>query len=248
MSLKNLTLLLNNCKDLDMRIKKENNSKNFSLICTKIEQIFKNEKEIISLYIYGSFLTSNFNPNQSDIDLLIIAQDTNQPIRFINKIKKILYIFKDVKLDINIVFLSEFKKRWHIYRPPSYFVGIKHQSKLLYGKDLIKLVKDSEITKDKVYKRIVDLAQASRGIYINEKDIEFWAKKYIKWLRVVVLEILFLSGEFDLLFKSGAIKFLKKFPELSIIKKLNQDTLDFQIINKIAESLRIFTYNRFIKK
>jgi len=221
--------------------------KDTKLFLKSVVKEFKEIKEIISLYVYGSVLTKNFNPKRSDIDLLFIVKDIQNPESFINETKSKLKQFHDFKLDANIVFLSEFKKRWHIYRPPSYFIGIKHRSRLIYGKDLIKQVKDSEMTVDLVYKRIVDLAQSSRGIYLNSKEARFWKKKYVRWLKIAVLEILFLVDGLDLDFQSGLRKIKLIHPELFFLDILNKNKISMKEVNKIAEKLRLFILNRYIR-
>jgi len=220
-------------------------------VLNKIEEIikvFEGNKNIISIYLYGSILSNKFKPSKSDVDLLIIVDDSSKPFVFIKNIKKLFNSFKNIKFDVNIVFLSEFKKRWHIYRPPSYFIGIKYKSKLLLGKDVLRGVKDSELSKDKVYKRIVDLSQSSRGIYINSKESDFWASKYVGWLKMVVLEILFLTGEFELDFSTGLRKIKRKYRDLNFLDKLNKNKLNMRDINEIAEEIRVFFYKNFIKK
>jgi len=220
---------------------------NTELFLKAIVREFKDIKTIISLYVYGSVLTKDFNPKRSDIDLLFIVKDIQDPELFINETKGKLKQFHDFKLDANIVFLSEFKKRWHIYRPPSYFIGIKYRSKLIYGKDLIKQVKDSEMTIDLVYKRIVDLAQSSRGIYLNSKEAKFWKKKYIRWLKIAVLEVLFLADDLDLNFQSGLKKIKLIYPELFFLDILNKNKISMKEVNKVAEKLRLFILNRYIQ-
>jgi len=216
-------------------------------ISNRIKKIFDGEKNILSLYIYGSVLSDQFDPRRSDIDLLIICRDLEHPFKYINGLKNKLSALKDVRIDANIVFLSEFKKRWHIYRPPSYYLGIKYRHKLILGKDLITDCKDSEVTPEQIYKRIVDLAQGSRGVYVNGKDPEFWAKKYAGWLKVAVLETLFLTGEFDLSFFSGVERFLIKYPELKLLARLKEKSIDIGEVNEMAETLRVFFQNNFLK-
>jgi predicted nucleotidyltransferase len=213
----------------------------------KIVDLLKQEKAIISIYLYGSILTNNFKPLKSDIDILIIVKDQNKPFIFLKKIKTLTNSIKRIKIDTNIVFLSEFKMRRHIYRPPSYFIGIKYRSQLLFGKDLIKTVQDNELTYDAIHKRLIDLAQSSRAVYINNKDQMFWSRKYVGWLRMVVLEILFLSGDLDLVFSSGLQKIKKKHKSLTFLDNLKNDDLGIAKINEIAEKLRVFVKKKIIK-
>jgi predicted nucleotidyltransferase len=208
---------------------------------------FSEFKEIRSAYIYGSSISDRFDPKKSDVDILFICDDLENPKKFFNKIiRKKNKI--STRLDINIVFYQEFLKRWHIYRPPTYFIGIKNAHQFLWGKNLILSVKESDFRPKDLYKRITDLAQGSRGVYINGKNDSFWIKKYKGWLKIFVLEILYMQGIFNLDFSAGLSYFLKINPELIIIKNLSKKDINIRQVNDIAETLKVYVYNNFIKK
>lgn len=217
----------------------------------KIYEIIKNNfikhKEIISVYVYGSILTDRYIPGKSDVDILIITNDLNRPDIFLKKIRENVNSLKSIKTDINIVFLSEFKKRMHIYRPPTYFWGIKNEGELIFGKDLLSQVHESEITPKLIYKRAIDLAQGARGVYINSKDSDFWRKKYVKWLRVLALEVLYLHGIFDLYFESGLVKLIKINKSFEYLEHLLKKRLPMNTISNISERLKTYIFANFIK-
>ena len=223
------------------------NDKDWDRISGKIKDLFAKEPSIIALYVYGSILTDKFNPQKSDIDILIISRDLADPVAFIRRLKIKGDKFSAGRLDINLVFLSEFKNRWHIYRPPSYFLGIKYRHRLIFGRDLLVSVKDRELTVSQVYKRVVDLAQGSRGVYINGKEADFWRKKYAGWLRLAILEVLFLAGEFDLSFDTGVEKLIKKNKALAPLRRLKKPDLALSEINELAEKLRVHIHNNLLK-
>ncbi len=214
----------------------------------KIRKFFIKDRLIISAYVYGSFLTNQFNSKKSDVDILIICRDTDRPELFLKRIKSIHKKISELKLDINVVFYSEFIKRWHIYRAPTYFIGIKHRNKLICGKDILSTIDDKEVSVDDIYKRVVDLAQGSRGVYINGKDPDFWVNLYSRWLKISLLEVLFLTGELDLSYDSGLNKISKTFPELKSFKLLLAQKQEMEIINKLAEKLRVFMEKKIINK
>ncbi|MBU0722412.1 nucleotidyltransferase domain-containing protein [Patescibacteria group bacterium] len=149
-------------------------------ICNIKKQLKRNYvifNEIRSAYIYGSVLSDRFKEGKSDIDVLFICKDIEKPHLFLKKIKMKTKKIK-TKVDINVVFYSEFIKRWHIYRPPTYFVGIKLANELLWGEDLIRDVNIKDVKPINIYKRIVDLSQGIRGVYVNSKNDDFWCEKY----------------------------------------------------------------------
>jgi len=213
-----------------------------------IKSALSKYEEIECAYIYGSFLTERYNSAKSDIDILLIVKDSDKPESFIRKIKNEIKDLNHINPDVNVVFYSEFKRRWHVYRPPTYFLGVKLESILVFGKDLLSEVMDTEIKSEAIFRRAVDLAQSSRGIYLNSKNIDFWKTKYIKWLRVLVLEILYLEGTFDLSFKSGLKKLIKIDGSLEYLNALLYDEMSMGEISSISEKLRNHIYSRFIKR
>lgn len=226
--------------------------KNYKDVYKQVDIVVKSlreRKEIAAAYLYGSILSKKFIRNKSDVDVLLIVSDVEYPSRLIDDIKqRVKVIGRNIKLDVNIVFMTEFINRWHIYRPPTYFIGIKHRHKLLWGQDLLADIDDREVTPDLVYKRLVDLAQSSRGIYVNNKEPKFWVKKYASWLKIAALEVLFLTGEFDLSFVSGFKKLKNKYHNLEFLNILNKTRLTIKDINYVAENLCLFVYNNWIKK
>lgn len=216
--------------------------KKVSLILTSK---YKKFPAIISAYIYGSSLTANFSKT-SDIDVLFIVKNLDNPNKFLKEIKSIRNKIKDFKLDINVVFLDEFARRWHIYRPPTYFYWIKSRSLLLWGKDLIKNVHESEITAESLFRRAVDLAQSSRSVYLNGKDDSFWENKYKRWVSTLICEINYLDDELEFDFNLCSKRLIKNYPYLKNINILSRDKLTMEGISRVAEDLVCFLRKKFL--
>ena len=191
-------------------------------------------------------LTDNFH-DKSDIDVLFIVKDIKDRQSFLRKIKSVRVKEKKFKLDINIVFQSEFINLWHIFRPPTFFVWIKQRHALLWGKDCIQSIKEEKITVNSIYKRAVDLAQGCRAVYLNDKDVSFWEIKYSRWLRELQYGILYLHGELELDSKVCGKKLCKAFPELKKAGLLTKKQLPIKSLSEIAESFVLCVYNHFVK-
>lgn len=223
---------------------------NKALVIKKVERLVKAKfgkiKSIKAIYLYGSILAPGFS-KVSDVDLLFIVDDMSNRYVFVKKIKALRTAVKEFDLDISIVFQSEFIHLWHIFRPPTYFVWIKRRNRLLCGEDLLRNVKESAITAQSIYKRSVDLAQGSRSIYLNDKNVLFWEKKYIKWLRELDYGILYLCGEIETDHKLCEEKICIIFPELRKIKLLQKNHLPIKTISEIAESFAYCIHKNFIK-
>ena len=218
-------------------------------VIEKVSLILKNKYEkfpsIISVYIYGSLLTNNFSKT-SDIDILFIINNLDNPNKILKEIKTIRSKVKDFKLDINVVFLDEFIRRWHIYRPPTYFYWIKSRNLLLWGEDLIENVKQSEITAESLFRRAVDLAQSSRSVYLNGKNDLFWENKYKRWVSTLVCEINYLDDKLEFDFSLCSKRLIKKYPRLKNIKLLFKNKPSMEEISKVIEDLVCFLRKKFL--
>lgn len=212
-----------------------------------IQAKFKNFKSIKSAYIYGSILTNSFH-KKSDIDVLFIVKDIKDRCKFLRRVKAVRATVKDFRLDINIVFYSEFLNLWHIFRPPTFFVWIKQRNMLLWGVDCLRDIKEKKITAKSIYKRAVDLAQGCRAVYLNNKDVAFWETKYSRWLRELQYGILYLHGELELDSKLCGKKLCEAFPEIKRAKFLSKKKLPIKILSEIAEAFALCVYRNFIKK
>lgn len=206
-----------------------------------VRRCFHDLHEILSAYLYGSILTNTFS-RRSDVDVLFIVKEMQHPHKFIQKLKRRRERCRELKLDLNVVFYDEFLRRWHIYRPPTFFIGIKMRHLHLWGRDLLRSVRKNEASRLDVYQRFVGLAQGSRAVYLNGKDTDFWSKKYLKWLRTAVLELLYVHNAHLLDFHRAMEIIRRDYPELTKVGLLLEDDLKMEALHKIAEELRVFAY------
>lgn len=202
---------------------------------------------IQSAYIYGSILTDKFHTN-SDIDVLFIVKDVVDRNEFLRKIKISRSTVDDFKLDINVVFQSEFNHLWHIFRPPTFFVWVKQRNVLLWGVDSLRNIKESEITVKSIYKRAVDLAQGCRAVYLNDKDVAFWEIRYSRWLRELQYGMLYLHGGIELDSALCGKKLRVAFPEVKQAELLSKMRLPIKNLSAIAEEFVLCIEKHFVKK
>lgn len=207
---------------------------------------FQRFTQIRSAYIYGSVLTDAFHKG-SDVDVLFIVVDMPDKDVFLKSMKKARAAVRGFKLDINIVFHSEFINLWHIFRPPTFFVWIKQRHVLLWGEDLLQEINEDTITVQSIYKRAVDLAQGCRAVYLNNKDVLFWETKYSRWLRELQYGMLYLHGDLELNSRTCGKKLRKAFPEVKRSKLLSKKRLPIKILSEIAEAFVRCIERRFVK-
>ena len=185
-----------------------------------IKNILKKEltdEDIISIYIYGSFIRDDYDDNESDIDVLIILKDNAD----IKKLKdKLDYINEkySFNLEFTVVYEYEFKCGLHAGWSKYFYIALKQKSECVYGKDIIKKF-NFEISFDEIHNKVIQLSQRLRNAIINKtkiSEIEFWNKKYKKWIGVILSEFLYLHGILEISPKKAYIKFSKIYPEIKI--------------------------------
>lgn len=221
------------------------------LLIKKVTKVLKTNykkfRAIQSAYIFGSILTNNFH-KKSDIDVLFIVKDVADRCKFLRKVKATRDAIKGFKLDVNIVFRSEFCNLWHIFRPPTFFIWIKRRNILLWGEDSLRNLREDKITVKAIYKRAVDLAQGCRAVYLNDKDVAFWEIRYIRWLRELQYGMLYLHGEIELDSKLCGKKLREAFPEVKRVQLLSKERLPIKILSDIAETFVLCINKRFVKQ
>jgi len=221
------------------------------LLIKKIKRIlgdnFRKFKSIRSAYIYGSILTNKFH-KKSDIDVLFIVEDITDRSEFLREIKAVRARIKGLKLDINVVFYSEFRHLWHIFRPPTFFIWVKRRNILLWGIDSLRNIKEEEITVMSIYKRAVDLAQGCRAVYLNNKDVAFWEIKYGRWLHELQYGMLYLHEKIELDSKLCGEMLCEAFPEVKRARLLAEDRLPIKVLSEIAEIFVACIHKHFVKK
>lgn len=210
---------------------KANIMKNLSLIS-------ENKDKVESAYVYGSYIREDSSPD--DIDLFVIARkDTLTGLcdSLANK-----NIYKGLDIDWNVSTLEEFRERVHVNRPPSYFVGLKKEANLVYGTDYLQEVRDEEVTKKEIHRRIKSLCQRARHSYINSRNKKFWNKKLEKWSLAVVSELLFLEGQLELDYEVSVKKYIGRKPEnRKFLKPLLERSTTIRekwlILEKLSDSI-----------
>jgi predicted nucleotidyltransferase len=100
--------------------------------------LFKRFEQIktLSVILYGSFLTPNFD-FKSDIDLMVIVKDKNKVKKEIENVTK-FFSDKGLTLFVDVIEISEFKKLYRIKEP--LIINVIKNGVILYGKHPIELV------------------------------------------------------------------------------------------------------------
>lgn len=192
--------------------KKINKLKNF------LESHLKNEEFLISAYIYGSILRDDYREDTSDVDILLIVKDNTNITKIRKKTTEVIASCKNIKLEFTVITEYEFYNGFHPGWTEYFFITLKRKSIFVCGKDILNEF-NFEINFDSVLKKTIWLCQRLRNIIINitkQDEIEFWNRKYEKWIEIIISEILYLRGIYDPCPKKLLAKFKHIYPEINI--------------------------------
>lgn len=199
---------------------------------------------ITAAYVYGSTIRKDFKKG-SDIDVLLISKDRDNPVPWENNIRKTLESIPGVDVDVTVIFESEYENGFHACWSNFYFLNVKRNNMLIKGRDVIKEFNDYKINFEECYKRIAWFCQRTRGIVMNNHylpdEISFWEKKMRRWIPSSVGELLYLNGIFEPT-RQGSMKAFYKLNK-KFKHKINLETADIKRLNEFLEELRILCFN-----
>lgn len=213
-----------------------------------LKKIGQANPEIISIYVYGGFVRSP--KTTKDIDMLVILENSRRPLNLLNKLDSELRGVKLVKkLDINYRFESELEHYIYVDKSMAFYIDIARSGKLVYGASILDAIKDKRPPIADIYRRTVELAHRARHFHFNQIEVDFWAKKFKKWVVYILAAThLYLTNEYDKDLKVTAQKFInqnKEFKDAEIL--FTSATPDSYSFISILERLRLFLERRLPK-
>ncbi len=213
-----------------------------------IEQHLKNEDFLISLYLYGSILRDDYKQNVSDIDVLMIVKDYADINKIKQKINEINILYNNLRLEFTVITEYEFYNGFHPGWSKYFFVALKHSNIFVCGRDIIDEL-NFEIDFDSIYKKTIWLCQRLRNIVLNnikQKEIEFWDRKYDKWIKIIVSEILYMRGIYEPSLQSSLLKFRQLYPSVYI--NLDNNEAKYQTLQSLENFLIALRKNERIRQ
>jgi 8-oxo-dGTP pyrophosphatase MutT (NUDIX family)/predicted nucleotidyltransferase len=183
-----------------------------------LESKLKNERFLVSAYMYGSILRNDYTEGKSDVDVLLIVKDKTNMRKAGEKINEIASSCSNLKLEFTVITEYEFYNGFHPSWTEYFFIALKGSSVLVCGRDILNEF-NFEISFDSVYKKTLWLCQRLRNVIINntkQDEIEFWDRKYEKWIEIIISEILYLHGIYDSSPKKLLLRFRKIYPQIYV--------------------------------
>jgi len=178
------------------------------------------DKSLVSIYVYGSSITPDFDPQTSDINVSLIVKDLK--LDNIIPSKKLINKFKKKGVSTPL-FLSEEYINRSLDSYPIEFLDIKSNNKLLYGKDIFS------------------------GIFLDPKHLRLQAERELKG-KLLLLRLAFLENiqkkKYILPVIKKSIKSI--IPILKSILKISHNEIPLtsaEIIEDIQIKLNINTYS-----
>lgn len=168
-----------------------------------------------TVYLFGSFLRPDFEPQTSDIDVMIVMPSNPEPELDLMNLKKELEPFLNHQIEFSILLHDEFQNLSTKDNSEALFIRLRTKNKLLYGQDQFK---DKEITikPENVLRRANVINQKVRHHYFNSQKDQLFSEVANKWLKILVLDVLLLHGEVELEFEKGIKRLEMIEPELKI--------------------------------
>lgn len=195
-----------------MKIKDKN--KLFSEIIREYEKKFG--EKLISICLYGSVVTEDFNPKTSDINLAIILEDSK--LDTLISAKNVIKKFQKKRVTVPLFLTKEYIEN-SLDTFPIEFLNIKVNHKKIYGEDCFENLK------------------------INSEHLRLQAERELKG-KLLLLRLAFLENVGNIKFmqnlvSTSLLSFIPVMKAILVIKNESVPSQNIDIIRKIAELLQI---------
>lgn len=171
---------------------------------------------IVSSYLYGSSLRTDFRVGESDIDILVVMTDgvdTGSFVRIPTAIRKQI-----PNAEVTMLRLAEIKAGIHPGWSRHFFRNVAHSGIRLQGPDCLAVIAAEPLKLDEAYHRLVQLCQRARIVVSNPSkahEASFWLQKYQHWIPLCLMELLDLYGSPEERLHCAHSAFMRHFPDAS---------------------------------
>ncbi len=173
------------------------------------------DHRIHAAWQYGSSLRSDYQPDVSDIDILLIVGDDTS-------LDDYTYLAALVRrhlptAEVTVLRKAEATAAIHPGWSRHFFINVSRSGVLLCGPDLLAAAAALPLSLDEAYQRLVQLTQRARLVCINPSkstEARFWLTKYQHWIPLCLMELLELAGAPEERLQNAHASFLQRFPTL----------------------------------
>jgi len=174
--------------------------------------IEKHNENIISIFVYGSIMTKDFNEKSSDVNIAIVVKNMS-----IVTLKSLMDIIKKgLKKKINVpLFLTPEYVKKSLDTFPMEFLTMNDTKCILYGDDILETIQinKEDLRKECEYQlkgKILTIRQAFLEQSLNKKNLEIFMKRSLKALMPVFQNVLRLKLKNPPILKEEIIKSLNR--------------------------------------
>jgi predicted nucleotidyltransferase len=168
---------------------------------------------VLSAYLYGSALRSDYSAAQSDLDILVIVDD-HTPLAEGQRIVEAL-VRCDSRLDVTLLRSEEVSLGLHPGWSHHFFFNVDRSGIRIFGPDALLPALSQPIEFREAYRRFIHLCQRSRLVVLNESkagEAAFWLRKYQRWVPLCLMEFLHLAGSPEDSQQGAHNRFCERFP------------------------------------
>ena len=181
---------------------------------TAVAELAATDLRVVSAYLYGSLVRSDFQPHNSDIDILLVVTDGVELTDLIELSAAVHHRVPEA--EVTLLRLTEAKAGIHPGGSHHYFRNVIRLGVLLHGPDTLAQVAARPPSFDDAYRRLVQLCQRARIVIANpskaERESGFWLNKYQHWVPICLMELLELHGTPEDRLHFAHAAFVRRFP------------------------------------
>jgi predicted nucleotidyltransferase len=153
------------------------------------------DARIVDAYLYGSVVRSDFDSNDSDVDLLVVVADQTDIPGFTEIASNVRGLLP--RADITMLTSRELQSAIHPSGSRHFFVSVARTGVHLHESDLLRSIAARPLVFHETYRNLVQLCQRLRLVIINPSkrpEREFWLRKAQHWVPCFLMELLHLHG------------------------------------------------------
>lgn len=162
---------------------------------SRLQESLARDARVVDAYLYGSVVRSDFDPDESDVDLLVVVDDRTGVLGFNEIASNVRGLVPDA--DVTMLRARELQSAIHPSGSRHFFVSVARTGLHVHGRGLLAAVAARPLAIDETHRNLAQLCQRLRLVVINPSkrdEREFWLRKAQHWVPCLLMEMLHLHG------------------------------------------------------
>jgi predicted nucleotidyltransferase len=161
----------------------------------RLQESLARDARVVDAYLYGSVVRSDFDPGESDVDLLVVVDDQTDVLGFNEIASSVRGVVPHA--DVTMLRARELESAVHPSGSRHFFVSVARTGLHVHGRGLLAAVAARPLELDGTHRNLTQLCQRLRLVIINPSkrdEREFWLRKAQHWVPCLLMEMLHLHG------------------------------------------------------